>query len=173
MWTVLFRRNPMEQQLGDLKELDFVFDTYKRDSIKEQTREGRGIGVRILVREETPIAKKFQVFLKNSDNKTELFKILAINITKIPENIVEIMATHLEEFLSNNLDADLPALQPCNHEEADTRLLLHTLDGSKRGFKRLLIVTVDTDVVVLILCHFFNLDLQELWIEIGTGKNRR
>ena len=173
MWTVLFRRNPMEQQLGDLKELDFVFDTYKRDSIKEQTREGRGIGVRILVREETPIAKKFQVFLKNSDNKTELFKILAINITKIPENIVEIMATHLEEFLSNNLDADLPALQPYNHEEADTRLLLHTLDGSKRGFKRLLIVTVETDVVVLILCHFFNLDLQELWIEIGTGKNRR
>ena len=30
-----------------------------------------------------------------------------------------------------------------------------------------------TDVVVLALCHFFNLDLQELWIEIGTGKNRR
>ena len=27
----------------------------------------------------------FQVFLKNSDNKTELFKMLAINITKFPQ----------------------------------------------------------------------------------------
>ena len=87
---------------------------------------------------------------------------LAINITKIPANIVEIMATHLEEVLSNNFDADLSALQPCNHEEADTRLLLHALGASKSEFKRLLIVTVDTDVVVLVLCYFFNLDLQEL-----------
>ena len=98
---------------------------------------------------------------------------LAINITKIPKNIVEIMATHLEDVLSNNLDGDLFTLQPCNHKEADTRLLLHALDTSKSGFKRFLIVTVDTDVVVLALCHFFNLDLQELLIEIGIGKNRR
>ena len=98
---------------------------------------------------------------------------LAINITKIPKNIVEIMATHLEDVLSNNLDGDLFTLQPCNHKEVDTRLLLHALDTSKSGFKRFLIVTVDTDVVVLALCHFFNLDLQELLIEIGIGKNQR
>ena len=96
---------------------------------------------------------------------------LAINITKIPANIVEIMATHLEEVLSNNLDADLSALQPCNHEQADMRLFLQALDASNSGFKRLLIL--DTDIVVLALCHFFSLDLQELWIETGTGKNRR
>ena len=53
------------------------------DSIKEQTREGSGVGIRISVRTETPIAKKFQVFLKNNDNKTGLFKMLSINITKI------------------------------------------------------------------------------------------
>ena len=163
----------VQQQLGDLKRLDILFDTYKTDSIKVQTRERCWIGVRITVRKETPIAKKFQVFLKNSDNKTELFKMLTINITKIPKNIVEIMATHLEDVLSNNLDGDLFTLQPCNHKEADTRLLLHALDTSKSGFKRFLIVTVDTDVVVLALCNFFNLDLQELLIEIGIGKNRR
>ena len=68
--------------------MDFVFDTYKTASIKWQTREGHRIGVRISVRKETPIAKKFQVYLKNSDNKTELFKMLAINTTKILANIV-------------------------------------------------------------------------------------
>ena len=77
------------------------------DSMKGQTCEGLETGVRISVRKDTPIVKTFQVFLKNSDNKTELFKMLAINITKIPANIVEIMATHLEEVFSNNLDADL------------------------------------------------------------------
>ena len=54
------------------------------------------------------------------------------------------MATHLEEVLSNNLHADLSALQPCNHEKVDTPLLLNALDASKRGFKRLLIATMDT-----------------------------
>ena len=68
--------------------MDFVFDAYKKDSIKWQTREGHRIGVRISVRKENPIAKKFQVYLKNSDNKTELFKMLAINTTKILANIV-------------------------------------------------------------------------------------
>ena len=97
----------------------------------------------------------------------------AINITKILADIVEIIATHWEVVLSNNLDANLSTLQPYNHEEADTHLLVHALDTSKSVFKRLMIVTVYIDVVVLALCHFLNLDFQELWIEIGTGKNRR
>ena len=37
----------------------------------------------------------------------------------------------------------------------------------------MLIVAVDTNVAVLALLHFFNLDLQELWIEIGAGKKRK
>ena len=73
----------VQQQLGDLKGLDLVSDTYKMGSIKKQTREGSGVGIRISVRTETPIGKKFRVFLKNNDNKTGLFKMLSINITKI------------------------------------------------------------------------------------------
>ena len=46
----------------------------------------------------------------NSVNETELLKMLAIRITKIPANIVKIMATHLDEVLSNNFDVDLSAL---------------------------------------------------------------
>ena len=43
--------------------LDFVFDTYIADTLKSQTRESRGKGIRIVVRKETPIWKKFQDFL--------------------------------------------------------------------------------------------------------------
>ena len=73
-------------------------------------RETSGVGVRMSVRKETPIVKKFQLFLMNSVNETELLKMLAIRITKIPANIVKIMATHLDEVLSNNFDVDLSAL---------------------------------------------------------------
>ena len=86
-------------------------------------RQRRGIGVTISVKKETPIVKKFQVSLKNSDNKTELFKMLTINITKIPANIVEIMAIHLEEVLLNKLGCCLictPTLQPQRSRHALT-----------------------------------------------------
>ena len=82
------------------------------------------------------------------------------------------MATHLEEVISN-LNSDLSALQPCKLKEVDTHLLLHVCGDSKSGFKQLLIVTVNTDAVVLAFCYFFNLYLQELWIEISTGENQR
>ena len=42
---------------------------------------------------------------------------------------------------------------------------------SRLGLKKLLIVTVDTDVVVTALYAFWNLDLEELWIEFGRGKD--
>ena len=82
------------------------------------------------------------------------------------------MATHLEEVIWN-LNGDLSALQPCKHKEVDTHLLLHVCGHSKSGFKQLLIVTVHTGIVVLAFFYFFNLYLQELWIEISTGENQR
>ena len=44
---------------------------------------------------------------------------------------------------------DISALLPCNHEEADTRLLLHALDATKHGHKKLMIRTVDADVLLV------------------------
>ena len=36
-----------------------------------------------------------------------------------------------------------------------------------------MIVTVDTDGVVIALCAYWGLNVTELWIEFGTGKDRR
>ena len=35
---------------------------------------------------------------------------------------------------------------PCSHEEADTGLILHALNCAKRGHRRILIRSVDSDV---------------------------
>ena len=41
------------------------------------------------------------------------------------------------------------SLCPCSHEESHTRLFPHALDASAKGFKSVMLRTVNTDVVVL------------------------
>ena len=45
-------------------------------------------------------------------------------------------------------------LQPCSHEEAYIRMLLHVKDSMNCGLKSVTIRTVVTDVVVVAVAHF-------------------
>ncbi|KAG7158065.1 hypothetical protein Hamer_G028471 [Homarus americanus] len=66
-------------------------------------------------------------------------------------------------------------LAPCNHEEADTRMMVHAADALECGHRRILIRIVDTDVVILAVALANELSevLGKLWLTFGTGKNRR
>ncbi len=105
----------------NLQCVDIVFDRYIQGSLKSETRESRGSGVRILVNEATPIWKNWQQFLHNDDNKTELFRLLAYSLTSSPVLNGVIVATESENVLSSE-DVNLSILEACNHEEADTRI---------------------------------------------------
>ena len=72
-----------------------------------------------------------------------------------------------------NGNYDLSFIAPSNQEEADKRILLHAKDTSQSGMKKVLIGTVDTDVVAISIGLFGQLDLLELWLAIGTGNNFR
>ena len=50
---------------------------------------------------------------------------------------------------------------PCNHEEADTRLILHAFHCTRHGNRRILIRSVNTDVVVLWIATFHDLSIGE------------
>ena len=110
--------------------------------------------------------------MRNDNNKSELFKLVSETAVSILKTVANIFAT-VEEKVISNTHMDKSNIEPCNHEEADTRLLLHVLDGAKSGIKKISIVTVDTDVVVIALRHFTSLDIDELWVEFGVGKFRR
>ena len=66
---------------------------------------------------------------------------------------------------------DTSHLAPCDHEEADTRMILHMADAVNKGFKRILLRTEDTDVVVLSVAAATKLHvhIEELWIAFGKG----
>lgn len=85
----------------------------------------------------------------------------------------EIYSTHGESVLSSSLRADMGVLEPCNHEEADTRLMVHALDASMSGHRRVKIRSNDTDVVVLAVSVVNSLPLDELWVTYGSGMNVR
>ena len=68
---------------------------------------------------------------------------------------------------------DTSSLAACIHKEADTRMFLHLHPDNavRHGHNRVLICTVDTDVVVLAVASAQQLDLAELWFAFGVGKN--
>ena len=59
-----------------------------------------------------------------------------------------------------------------DHEEADTRIVLHARDAAAIGYKQVNILCRDTDVLVLLLAHREQL-CQEIWMFAGTSRQRR
>ena len=51
-------------------------------------------------------------------------------------------------------------------------MILHAYDASSKGIGDLSILTVDTDVVIISLYHFYSSNLKELCIQIGVGQHR-
>ena len=60
--------------------LDVVWDVYIDDSLKSSTRERRGKGVRRRVAPTSKVPGNWQEFLRVSENKSELFEFLAIQV---------------------------------------------------------------------------------------------
>ena len=159
--------------------VDAVWDRYPENSLKKQTRVKR-IGTtrerRIRAAENIPIpkGKDWQSFLKVSENKEEMFKYMSEKLLSLTASSdFHLLSTKVELVLSNK-HVDLARISPSDHEEADTRMLLHLYDAVMDGHKTAYIRTVDSDVVVICI-HLFHklmhLELSELWIGFGTGKS--
>ena len=77
---------------------------------------------------ETVIPGNWLDFLHMDSNKTELFKFLSDALFKSYNQEKQLVITDGESVLSKPPLCDLASnsLSPCSHEEADTRMLLHT-----------------------------------------------
>jgi hypothetical protein len=150
--------------------IEVVFDVYYENSLKGETRRKRGIGGRRKLTANSRPPKAWNTFLRCDKNKTELFGFLA---DKIAGMICEtaIFVTKDEHVLINN-EGDVSHISPCNHEEADSRIFLHAKDAAINGSNSIMIVSSDTDVVIGISL-FAQLEVEQLWIAFGKGKDFR
>lgn len=164
----------IDNQLKDCPRIDIVWDTYKKDSLKETTHVKRGKGKRRKVTRETTLPKNFVTFLQNSDNKTELFTLLSEAVAAY--DLQEGKELHItgKRVISKNSSIPMPET---DHEEADTRMCLHLLDAIQKSLTYILVRTVDTDVIIILISIFFNLLTYkpnfELWVAFGKGKHFR
>ena len=151
------------QEMPRTTRIDAVWDCSHKHSLKNQTRTkrqaGGGIqGTWVSTKIPIPRGKDWQQFLSINQNKDVLFKYLS---------------TQLISATTNNT-ACCMCLSPTDHEEADSRMMLHLQHAVMAGHKVAFVRTVDSDVVVLSIHHyptFQNLDLTGLWIGFGCGKN--
>ncbi|KAG1688828.1 Hepatic leukemia factor [Nymphon striatum] len=163
------------KQLENCQRIDVVWDTYLPNSIKESTREKRGKGVRRKVLGKNKIPGNWNAFLCDPTNKQELFSFLSdiIATAELPSG--KVVAITCGEKVEMNGGVHL--METYDHEEADTRILIHLQDALQHGATTCLVRTVDTDVIVILIGKFYYLlticPSAEIWVAFGTGKDFR
>jgi len=73
-----------------------------------------------------------------------------MSLLKTPQGKV-VLTTYRDNVLVPNtstepVETNISNIQPCNHEEADSRMILHAVNAYKQGFKRVMLHATDTDV---------------------------
>ena len=80
------------------------------------------------------------------------------------------VSTVNENVVTNGTGFETSSLMSWNKEEADESIFVNVKHAS-REHTRIMIKTVDSDVVVLAITNFHQLILfNKLWIEFGAGK---
>lgn len=154
--------------------VDVVWDEYRTLSIKGDTREKRGSGTRQRVTGAAKVPGEWEQFLSNAENKKELFAYLSTETTElnIQENKV-VYITHGDQVLNIGTGSQMGK---CNHEEADSRVIVHLLHALKTS-SIALIHTGDTDVVVILLTNYHHIvavnPAAEVWISFRAGRKTR
>lgn len=70
---------------------------------------------------------------------------------------------------------DCEPMEDCTHEEADTRIIVHLQHAAERGSKKIVIRTVDTDIIAILVGQLPSLIVEypdiDIWVAFGMGKN--
>lgn len=163
------------------KRVDIVFDRYiGEESIKAVTRSKR-MGKKKPIRKlidgpDVPLPQVWSNFIALDENKADLAKFLSEVIIEKGKDLpkrYEIVAGggFLDATDARSTRRDDIRLHG-NHEEADTRLILHSCEAVSEGFERIVVICRDTDVMLLLL-HFVCTKAREVWMLSGTAAKRK
>ena len=164
------------------KRVDFVGDRYPRQSIKNLERVRRamsGVQVIRIFSEQQKVPRQWKKFMSSGDNKEELMKFIFSTWRKADPQLlkgVEVFLAHEEichRFFDSNgemMCSEIGELY-CDHEEADTRMIVHTMHASL-AYRTIIIKSPDTDVLLIALNACLGTDA-DIMFETGVGTGRR
>ena len=156
--------------------IDVVCDSYFDNSLKTHTRETRGCGQFFPFTETTLIPKNFQgSFLRHNKNKVALNSFLAERLLTHDFGGAIVFISVNDEIMCNSSDVSTSYLSMgCTQEEADTKIIVHAKHCHLSGFRKVVVKTVDTDVITLVLSHLSLLDPPcEIEVDFNFGKDRK
>lgn len=173
---------PLSQSNCD--EVHIIFDQYWETSIKggERQRRGSTSSLEVYIHgPSTPIPKQWGKYIANPQNKVNLCDFLTSSFCNIGK---ERLAVNKKLVIGGGYKdgekavcatrttvEELETLKS-NHEEADTRLLLHAKYATHPR-SRIIIQSPDTDVLVLCVAHFDEIPCEELWFRTGVKDRLR
>lgn len=166
--------------------LDFVSDRYPEISIKNAERTRRAVQgaqkVHILNKDQC-VPKQWKKYLSCGKNKESLIEFLCDHsdsyVSSQLNSLECLYITTKDEchvFRSGNSEIDTILRQDvpefhCDHEEADTRLLLHSKHASETH-DRIIVKTADTDVFVLCISMQKTIN-KNIYMMTGVGNKFR
>ncbi|XP_065655139.1 uncharacterized protein LOC136081612 [Hydra vulgaris] len=155
--------------------VEFVTDRYRNISIehaKRQRRAESGVQNVTIFGPDQKVPKQWKKFMSVGSNKEELVKFLLEERKSYTINEIEIFNTHGDSTycFRNSICTELSELRS-DHEEADTRLLLHCKHVSV-SYAHVILASPDTDVFVSALYHSWFISAT-LHFETGCGNKQR
>ena len=135
-------------QLEHCNRVDFVWDRYPTDSLKSYTREERGNVGRRYVGYNIKLPAKMDSFLKNSTNKEDLFTFLSQGVHSLDIPAQKHFYITIEDSVIAK-GVSVEDIGSCDHEESDTRVMVHIVHAIMNGSRSVFLSTVDSDVVII------------------------
>jgi hypothetical protein len=157
--------------------IDVIFDRYREESIKSETRLRRTKTARPIRRviegRDVPLPSSWLNFISLPNNKADLARFLSDELlTNAPTDKEIVVAGGFldeQEVKSSRSSTNLSSLR-ATHEEADTRLLLHVINNDANT---VVVSARDTDVLLILVSHFARVNCENLWMMAGTAKKRK
>ena len=134
---------------------------------KSEKKKSRPIR-RLVESRDVPLPSNWNDFLALPENKRDLSAFLSDELIKAtPSGKTYVVAGGLGmEVNVNDPEVDVNNLKS-NHEEADTRVVLHCIHSEA---EHIVVSARDTDRAVLLLAHFDKMECETLWLKAGTSK---
>ena len=158
------------------RRIDVVFDRYigkasiKASAKSKQSGKRRPIR-RMITGPDVPLPQSLDNFLTMSENKADIARFLSESLQTRAETLLReqelVTGGGYQNVLKTTSNrSEVPHLSS-NHEEADTRIIIHALDAARKGYDSIVINCQDTDLLLLLIYHLGHLHI-EVWMMAGT-----
>ena len=137
---------------------DIITDQSFERTLKEGTREDRGSETGLIITFDGcfEIPPKFiRKFLTNVTNQTNSNKYLANKFLAYHEGKQSILCVTFGDSIISSSEAALSEtdINQCSSEKVDPRIVRHVINLGKKGYAKVQVKTVDSDVVILCLTY--------------------